>query len=161
MPAGQRARAIDSARLRCAPFAAENAAERAPALRDADQVLECGCEFRRVHVIRVGAETFDAPAGVQRIGTSAPPAAQILHPGVRNPRGGKRALELLAAELRIAARARKRTDVDELRDAVRTQRVDELLERAVAVADRMNPAAVARHARSMLEAPQRSKEERP
>ena len=35
MPAGQSARAIDSARLRCAPFAAEKAADLAPALREA------------------------------------------------------------------------------------------------------------------------------
>ena len=35
MPAGHSARAIDSARLRCAPFAEEKAAERGPALRDA------------------------------------------------------------------------------------------------------------------------------
>src|SRR5438132_594082 len=83
------------------------------------QRVHRGRERRRVHVIRVRAKTFHAPARVGRIRPGAAAASEVLHPSVRDAVCSKAALELLAPELWVAARSWKGPDIDELPRPVR------------------------------------------
>src|SRR5205814_1433747 len=93
-------------------------------LPEVHQLVESGRERRRFHVVCICAKALDALAYVGRIGPDTAPAAQLLHPNVRDPAFGQAALECLASELRVAAGARKGPDVDELRHPVRAQRLE-------------------------------------
>jgi hypothetical protein len=78
-------------------------------------------ELRRLHIVRVAAESVESPARVDRIGRGVAPAAEITEMRVGNAGRTERRGERIAAELRVPARAGETADVDQRRDAVRRE----------------------------------------
>jgi len=75
-------------------------------------------EFWGLHVVGEAAEAGISPSRVGRVTTRVPQTAKPSRMPVTNPRLLERAREASLVELRIVSRARNRSNIDQLLDAV-------------------------------------------
>ena len=103
-----------------------------------DTAIQVRFELRRLHVVRVAAEAGIPPSGVDRVFPRAAQSAEPWHVRVVNACVLERCGQLLAAELRVVARLRNLSDVDETLHAVRGQQGDEFIDGPRRVTDSEN-----------------------
>ena len=103
---------------------------------DFDKLIQGVLELLGVGVIGVGIERFDPPAAVGGVGkTGATSATEVGEMAVADAGVAQRGLERLAAEVRLAARAREAADIGDKLDAMGLQDRQQVGELAVRVAD--------------------------
>jgi len=100
-----------------------------------DERLQASSELWRFHVVGVPAEAGVSPAEVDRIRARLPEATEPGHVNVGEAGDGEALREGFATELGVSARARECPHIHELRDAVRAQQGNQLLDRARPVTD--------------------------
>src|SRR5271156_2584852 len=94
-----------------------------------DQPLEVALDLPSLHVIREASKRSVPPAGIDGIGARPPQAPEPGHVPIRDSGRGETRRKIFAIELRIVARPRYRSDIDEFFDTVSRQDSDECFNR--------------------------------
>src|SRR5581483_504205 len=93
-----------------------------------DKPIQRLLKFRSLHVVSEAAKAGISPSRIDRVTTRMPQAAESSHMPVTNPRFLEPARQPVAVELRIVSRARDRTNIDELVDAVSEKQSNKLFQ---------------------------------
>ena len=107
-------------------------------LRTIDTLRQASLEIRGLHVIGIAAESRVAPATVHGVGARVPQPAQTGQVRVLNAGSAESRRQQLTAELRIVARSRNRSYIEEASHTVLAEQADELLDRPRGMPDREN-----------------------
>jgi len=95
-------------------------------------------KLRGFHVVGIAAECIEAPTRVDRVWRGVTPAAEVDEVSVADVGGAERGGQCIAAELRMPARARKPTHVDQRRDLLRREQRQKHVDRARRMPDRVD-----------------------
>ena len=109
-------------------------------LRELNALVQTLSERRGLHVVGIAAEAGIPPSCVGGVAPGTPQAAQSRQVPVVNPSAVESRRQLVSIELRIVSRPRDRAHVDDSLDAVRFQKMDEVLYRPCRVTDREDDA---------------------
>ncbi|MET3139271.1 acyl-CoA synthetase (AMP-forming)/AMP-acid ligase II [Undibacterium sp. GrIS 1.2] len=107
-----------------------------------DDTREVRGEIGRLHVVGITTKRRVALGGVGRVRCRRPKAAEAACVGVPDVRGGQRRRQGILVELWVVARARHGANIDQLRDAVGDEQLNERPDGPGRVADGQHAAAV-------------------
>ena len=97
---------------------------------DGNQLIKRRAKRLRFHVIGVAAKPFDPPGGVPRVAPGLAHAAERRAVPVDDRGVPQRRGQRIGRKMRMPSRARDRSDVHKLLDAVGGQQLDEIIQRA-------------------------------
>ena len=103
--------------------------------REFQESIDAGAELRSHHKIGIAAKRFVAPGAVGGIRQRFATPSKFRKMNIFNADFGERFGQILLAEVRQAARARKSADIRERLNILRREQFEELLDAAVGMAD--------------------------